>query len=1151
MSVVGSLAQDLWDLLRILWHELAALVKTPWKWRLVADYTGAPDFPVALMDRIRELASRDVDAQHFADSLDVIQAVHDLYKLAYATDSAERTFEALLRLLLPLLVAGLRRDQAHPKLALGLLVVQLADDQLADQFAGFTSEQLARVFGGGVKVADSGQPITLLPMAIPIAVWGLLHWPRFKEFLHLHDAPVGDLRAGWESELLDRGYGKPEAWRPTPYWMAQRTSSVHWTPPYKFKLDRYDNATPEPEPTKRYGFTVVPIPKKLVWPGGPPTPDGPEPPFIADPGKPGMWLQLDGEIGTEFPLGGGWTLRIDAPGGAGGRIPLTSPGDALQYDAGADLAIQVELRWAPTKPPVPPTAPTENVLDVQLAGFSILGSIGGGFATPRPAVDLDDLVAAIRVSKAQVTITPDGEILRSLLGDRLTTTVDLGLVYSAKHGDLRFEGGNGLDIYLQGFAHAFAGLTLSYLRITGIHEQRTTQTITNGQETDLETTDVGIQLTAGVAFNFLRITLVLDGIGGRLVATTKQPGGNLLGLGNLDLDLVRPQGLGLKIDWGPVQGGGFFSHDPVRDRYAGAIAISIGGTAKDPTVSLRGVGFTEPRGQDPNGKPSGDQTTVAVLTAEWPRTFFLVPTGAGAMIGLHRTANIPAIRDALPTGALDAILFPEDPVGRSAQLIAALATMFPAAPAEADTHVFGLLLKWSFVKNFARLALGFITEWTVSTGSLNKIVVPFSLIVGDPAAARVLWIEVYGVGDYDRSTHEFEIRGTLRNSRLCGGDLVGGMVVFHGDPDPDDQDATTGTFVSIGGYHPSYFGGKGPGRAAVDKRLGIVVTHGDDVRLEVSGYLAYSPVGFHFGILGHVKVEESGFGIDGKLWLDGLIYGWGEFVLDVGGSVALILFHQTVTELSFEGELSASPWHLAGKVSFKVLWWSVSKHTSRNLSDEVATTVQAEDVHAALATALVDPASYPNKLPDLVALVDRERSGIWSAPEKPFVLVQKIAPLDTPIERLGGKPLAAPVTLTRGAVTVGTSTLPPQPALTEFAPALYLALDTDAAVQAPMAELWPGGFSAADEVGCDDAVAATASFDEIVVDRQHVPRKKIVQWHPSVLATWQATALAPARPAPIRVKPARFASTATALGTSFAAAWAARGTAIRRTEGSR
>jgi uncharacterized protein DUF6603 len=129
------------------------------------------------------------------------------------------------------------------------------------------------------------------------------------------------------------------------------------------------------------------------------------------------------------------------------------------------------------------------------------------------------------------------------------------------------------------------------------------------------------------------------------------------------------------------------SHDPVRDRYAGAIAISIGGTAKDPTVSLRGVGFTEPRGQDPNGKPSGDQTTVAVLTAEWPRTFFLVPTGAGALIGLHRTANIPAIRDALPNGGLDAILFPEDPVGNSAQLIAALATMFPAAPAEADKLV--------------------------------------------------------------------------------------------------------------------------------------------------------------------------------------------------------------------------------------------------------------------------------------------------------------------------------------------------------------------------------------------------------------------------------------------------------------------------------
>jgi hypothetical protein len=429
--------------------------------------------------------------------------------------------------------------------------------------------------------------------------------------------------------------------------------------------------------------------------------------------------------------------------------------------------------------------------------------------------------------------------------------------------------------------------------------------------------------------------------------------------------------------------------------------------------------------------------------------------------------------------------------------------------------------------------------------------VPFSLVVGDTATARVLWIEIYGVGDYDRATREFEIRGTLRNSRLCGGDLVGGMVIFHGDPDPDDADATTGTFVSIGGYHPSYYGGKGPGRASVDKRLGIVVTHGDDIRLEVSGYLAYSPVGFHFGILGRVKVEESGFGIDGKLWLDGLIYGWGEFVLDVGGSVTLILFHETIAELSFEGELSASPWHLAGKVSFKVLWWSVSKHTSRNLSDEEATSIQGEDVHAALAAAISDPASYPNRTPGLVTLVDRERAGVWSAPEQPLLLVQKIAPLDTQIERLGGKPLATPLTLARGAVTVGTSTQPPQPALTEFAPALYLALDTDAAVHAPMAELWPGGFSAADDVACDEAVEATATLDEIVVDRQHLIRRRVVGWHPSVLVAWHATTVATVKPSPIRVKPARFASASTtAVGTSFAVAWAARGTALRRTEGS-
>lgn len=102
-------------------------MKTWWKWRLVADYIGAPEFPVALMDRIRELASRDIDAQHFADSLDVIQAIHDLYKLAYATDSAERILPLDISLEGPAIERlALGRDEAAN-------VVWAIEDTLADE----------------------------------------------------------------------------------------------------------------------------------------------------------------------------------------------------------------------------------------------------------------------------------------------------------------------------------------------------------------------------------------------------------------------------------------------------------------------------------------------------------------------------------------------------------------------------------------------------------------------------------------------------------------------------------------------------------------------------------------------------------------------------------------------------------------------------------------------------------------------------------------------------------------------------------------------------------------------------------------------------------------------------------------------------------
>ncbi len=526
--------------------------------------------------------------------------------------------------------------------------------------------------------------------------------------------------------------------------------------------------------------------------------------------------------------------------------------------------------------------------------------------------------------------------------------------------------------------------------------------------------------------------------------------------------------------------------------------------------------------------------------------------GLGALMATHRGVDLDAMRAGLATGAMDALLFPQDPVGQAAQIVASLAAFFPAAPPQADKHVIGLLGKYTWPSGFASIAIGLIAEFSGSWKSWpTKIVVPFSIKVGKEGKLKSpLWIEIQGLGDYDAALDVLQLHATLRNSRFIGADLVGGLALFHGDPDEHDLDTTRGFFASIGGYHPSYFGGKGPQRASVDKRAGIVIQRGNAVKLEVSGYLAKSPAGIHFGVYGHLHVEALGFGLDGKFWLDALVHSLDSWTIGVGGSVALILFDHTITELSLEGEWTRTDKvRFAGSVTFKVLWWSVSKHTDKLLSDEIDSVEQAENAESQIVAALTEPTSYPNRTPGGVTLVRGERPGVWSAPEQPLTFVQKYVPLDMQIERINASPLARPTTFSIGPVSIGGHDRAKAPALSEFAPAAFLSLDTDAALHAPLAELWPAGFSVGDEVAVGHIEGATAKLDEITVDRkQHARRPRRVEVSDFVRAHLALAGVQPTAP-PVRVRRPTYASRLGDAPATFGKAWAVRGTLMRRAEG--
>lgn len=1078
---IGEISRALVELLKTTFAELLQLTMTPWHARAYCASCGVdaplPTDLAAQLEAFNEgalTANAENAAELLEDGLKIIDGIRDAIEIAYTDLDESAVIEIVQRLLWPPLLAGLRR---HPELNYSYPVVAawpiIVDTHLAGNFsAPFSWERLfvaARTLED--RAVGEHDEVRLVRILGALAV-GSAYLARRYQSKHQRqpeEHPVKPIFAfGWESHLPDPRIGEDptpdvpppvdETHEALPIWMVQRAFSVRLEPePAPFKLSMYDDAPhgfPAQGDATMQGITVLPVPANT---SGPSTPHA-------------LYVQWGGEMtAVQRELGDGWVFRVRTRGQAGASIPLPA---LASGEVSAGAGAEVELAWAPaiTAPSRRPTdeGGAHGGVQLDVGGFKVVGFVGGGGNT-KSDFGLDDAGIAVRVSQGVLTLTPSSQVLGSLVKSNLRITLDAGLLLSARRG-IVFEGGSSLDLYLavrRSIGSGWLGASLSFIRLRAAYQQ-----LQQGAKLLLEA-------TAGVSLSFLKVTLTIDGIGGSLALDTSATDGNFLRLGNVVGDLVMPDAIGLKVAWGPVHGGGIFGYDEAHDRYWGSVEIALGGT-----WTLRGVGFTESR-------PGGGYSTYVSVTFEReaaPTAFDV--TGFGLVVALHRRADDRKMFESMKTGALDALLFPEDPIANSGAIVASLASMFPA---EQDVHVIGGMMRFSFLKGLGTAKVGLLFQFATGEGNnQSKIIVA---LVGKFALrgslARVLSIEVDGLGVYDAVTEELEVHAELRNSRLCGGDLVGGLVVFHGDPDPNDDDSSRGTFFSIGGYHPSYYAGKGPQRAAVQNRLALTIKRGNAISLEVKFYLALTPSAFHVGAYGKLSVSAAGFGIEGELWLDGLVtYDW-VFDIAVGGSVKLILFSRTVCSLRLEGRWNgASPNHLSGKVSFEVLGWTVTKSFGEPLSDEVEEAESAPDIAAHVRAALADPGSYRSPISKGIVFSTIERVGIWAAPEGSLVMTQKVAPLDTQIDRAGTARLSSPRAIRLDHAFAGTDTGAHRVANGEFAPGLFFTLDTPAALAAPSTETLPAGFevAAASIAGSGD-VNAIALFDEIVVDRGQTTKR--------------------------------------------------------------
>lgn len=1151
MARLSNLPRSILRTIRGALAQAVRLSAMPWDFQSYCDAQGVLAPPGNLLSRLRELEGLEDAAVDLADIMVIVDGLHDVWDLAHEGTETEVGGDMLIRMFAPMLLISMKRDEGTRRAYPIVAAIFAADDKLAEH-AGtrLLPERYAMLAMRAWRESAGGRQSTSLHRAAWLAAVataaGYPYWRRLPTWTAEKlgsnwRAPDLHLTLGWESDLPLRDIdtdvdGEPP--RPTPIWSAQRAFSLRREEPAPFGLTVYDDAALE-DPPRAMGthWAVACAPSTIehaVAAGLAPNPH--------------LWFGFELAAGLAEWRDGDWTFRLRGHGDGVVGIPISLSGEAA---AAAGAGLEFEAVWAPEVDDAQEGAglPEAGDCSFTVGSVAITAFGGGGVAIGEagPAVAADEAGVAIRISKARLALSPSSALARALVRGGLTIELDLGIRFTTHRG-LILEGSGGLDLYLslqRAIGNRWLGASISYLRLRAV--------IDSGAEG----TAILVEATAGVSISILRVTLTLAGIGARIALRTRDPRGNLLGIANVEGEVITPSTFGLAIDWGPLRGGGVFAYEADKDRYWGALELAWG-----KRWSLRGVGFCEAR--TVNGRTH--HSLVALVT--WERSS-LSPgfdlTGIGVFVGTHRRADGDAMREGIVSGAIDAILFPADPIGQARSLVVALERFFPAAEPDQDTHVVGVLLKLSFAGGLAVGKLGFLVQF--GTGSVNrtKIFVVFSAKLAlRGSLARVLKLEMSGVGEYDAASGELEVRARLRNSRLCGANLDGELLVFRGDPlggaaaPPPRTDAEamarpgTGWFFSLGGYHPRWFEGKGPGRARVDQRIAVTIHKGDAITLEWTGYLALTPSAIHLGSRAHIVVSAAGFGIEGMCGFDGMVtYDW-DFILDVFGQVRLILFSRTLCELGLEGTLrGSSPWSISGRVTYKVLWWSGSKCFSKQLTDETEPAATTPPLGQQVRTALTAPAAYAGAAPVDLTLVPRDRAGVWCAPERSVRASQNLAPLDVAISRLGAARLPRPTAATVSWIDLGGARVPHRAVTAEFAPGVFFNLSQSQALTAPASETLTAGFEVAhDAIAVGDDIAAVATYDAITIDRgQSVepgPRPRELVGLDAALRARELADRAPSSVAPlVKVTRPTFASTAGARPSAFTPQ-ATSGDALRR-----
>jgi len=567
---------------------------------------------------------------------------------------------------------------------------------------------------------------------------------------------------------------------------------------------------------------------------------------------------VEGAVTGDFDITENLTFRFEADAQATGGVSIAIQPSGMSIKGGTAVNAGFEATLSYANSDGTPVILIGKRSSTRLEASRFLASVGG-------SLDGEFFVAGGASGLSAVIDFGEDGLLGSIMPEPIMITAgDILIGYRPGRG-VYFEGGTSLAVDIP------IDIDLELLHIMGFGIR-----LDWSENFAVEVTMEG-EVKIGPLYGYA------DGLGVRAKLVERD---GLFRDHDLDFSVIPPKSYAISLDVPSVEGGGLISQTD--SGYRGALALSF--------QSIGFSAFAILNTKLPGGKNGFSFAASVFAEFNVPLGFGFFITGLGGMIGINRTVDTNALRDALYAGNLDNLLFPADPIENAATILDNMAAIFPAREGQ---HVFGPVARigWG-VPTLIKVKLGVVIE--VGEEVRVLIIGGLSCELPSPEFAIVaLNLSFFGEINFAVGTISFD--ATLQNSRILTFTITGDVALRTGWAPRIEH------IVSFGGLHPQF-----PRPANLPELRRMTIAFGsNNPRITLSGYAAITLNSLQFGAEAELYAKGPDLWLVGQLAAEGwayfhalIIFDPFAFTANLGGGISLLRNGKVVCGLGFDLTLS-------------------------------------------------------------------------------------------------------------------------------------------------------------------------------------------------------------------------------------------------------